>query len=143
MQELISAANTAGLFRNKVFGRRIADEWALLLVVTVEREGHENTVTAEFVDSRENEKIQFRCQSAEPVLDAGDFVNMKGKEISFVTRRHWSRSRSWTEKRSSFRRQPNLNRRLHLLRTLPLRRRPDRRRSFRNGIKPPTIRGSR
>jgi hypothetical protein len=84
MQELISAANTAGLFRNKVFGRRIADEWALLLVVTVEREGHENTVTAEFVDSRENEKIQFRCQSAEPVLDAGDFVNMKGKEISFV-----------------------------------------------------------
>jgi hypothetical protein len=84
MQELITAANTAGLFKNKVFGRRIANEWALLLVVTVEREGDENTVTAEFVDSLENEATQFKCLSEEPVLDAGDFVNMKGKEISFV-----------------------------------------------------------
>jgi hypothetical protein len=84
MQELITAANTAGLFKNKVFGRRIAEEWALLLVVAVEREGDENSVTAEFVDSRENETAQFKCLSAEPILDAGDFVNMKGKEISFV-----------------------------------------------------------
>jgi hypothetical protein len=31
MQELIAAANAAGLFKNKVFGRRIPEEWSLLL----------------------------------------------------------------------------------------------------------------
>jgi len=29
MQELITAANTAGLFKNKVFGRRTPAEWTL------------------------------------------------------------------------------------------------------------------
>jgi hypothetical protein len=84
MQELITAANTAGLFRNKVFGRRIPEEWSLLLVVTVERDGDENTVTAEFLDSQSGETTQFKCRSDEPVLEPGDFVNMKGNEISFV-----------------------------------------------------------
>lgn len=84
MQELITAANTAGLFRNKVFGRRIPEEWSLLLVVTVERDGEENTVTAEFLDSQSGETTQFKCRSDEPVLEPGDFVNMKGNEISFV-----------------------------------------------------------
>ena len=84
MQELITAANTAGLFKNKVFGRRIREEWPLLLVVSVERDGDENTVAAEFLDSLTGEIAQFKCRSAEPVLDPGDFVNMKGKEISFV-----------------------------------------------------------
>ena len=84
MQELITAANTAGLFKNKVFGRRIPTEWTLLLVVFVDRNSDENTVTAEFLDSQTGETTQFKCRSAEPVLEPGDFVNMKGKEISFV-----------------------------------------------------------
>jgi hypothetical protein len=84
MQELITAANTAGLFRNKVFGRRIPDEWTMLLVVFVERDGIENTVTAEFLDSQSGETTQFKCRSAEPILEPGDFVNMKGLEISFL-----------------------------------------------------------
>jgi hypothetical protein len=84
MQELISAANTAGLFRNKVFGRRIPEEWSLLLVVDVGRDGIENTVTAEFLDSQSGETTQFKCRSDEQVLEPGDFVNMKGNEISFV-----------------------------------------------------------
>jgi hypothetical protein len=84
MQELITAANTAGLFRNKIFGRRIPEEWSLLLVVEVERDGIENTVTAEFLDSQSGETAQFKCRSDEPVLEPGDFVNMKGNEISFV-----------------------------------------------------------
>jgi hypothetical protein len=84
MQELITAANTAGLFKNKVFGRRIPEEWSLLLVVDVERDGIENTVTAEFLDSQSGETTQFKCRSDEPVFEPGDFVNMKGDEISFV-----------------------------------------------------------
>jgi hypothetical protein len=84
MQELITAANTAGLFKNKVFGRRILAEWSLLLVVEVERDGDENTAIAEFLDSESGETRQFKCRSAEPVLEPGDFVSMKGSEISFV-----------------------------------------------------------
>ncbi len=84
MQELITAANVAGLFKNKTFGRRIPEEWTLLVVVTVGRVGAENTVTAEFLNSLNSETTQFKFRSAEPVLDPGDFVNMKGSEISFV-----------------------------------------------------------
>ncbi len=84
MQELITAANVAGLFKNKVFGRRIPNEWTMLLVVSVERDGDENTVTAEFLDSQNGETTQFKCSSAEPVFEPGDFINMKGKEFSFL-----------------------------------------------------------
>ena len=81
-QELITAANTAGLFRNKVF-RRVPTEWSLLLVVEVARDGDENVITAEFLDSQSGETVQFRCRSTEPVLERGDYVNIKGDEISF------------------------------------------------------------
>lgn len=84
MQELISAANVAGLFANKVFGRRAPDEWAMLVVIAVDRAGDDNTVTAEFLDSREGETTTFSCRSELPVLDAGDFINMKGDQVSFV-----------------------------------------------------------
>jgi hypothetical protein len=84
MQELITAANVAGLFRNKVFGRRIPDEWTMLLVVSVERDSDEYAVTAEFLDSQNGETTQFKCRSTEPILEPGDFINMKGKEISFL-----------------------------------------------------------
>ena len=56
----------------------------LLLVVSVDRTGDENTVTAEFLDSQTGETTHFKCRSGEPVLEPGDFVTMKGKEISFV-----------------------------------------------------------
>ncbi|MET4345594.1 hypothetical protein [Bradyrhizobium sp. RT9a] len=84
MQELVEAANTAGLFRNKAFGRRIPTEWTLLIVVSVDRDGDENIVEAEFLDSQSGETTQFKCRSDEPVLEPGDFVNIRGKEISFV-----------------------------------------------------------
>lgn len=84
MQELIEAANTAGLFSNKVFGRRIPTEWTLLLVLTVDRDGDESSVRAEFLDSQSGETTQFKCRSDEPVFGPGDFINIKGKEISFV-----------------------------------------------------------
>ncbi len=84
MQELIAAANTAGLFKNKVFGRRIPREWTLLVVVSLERNGDENTITAEFLNSLSGESTQFKCLSVEPVLEPGDFLNMKDNEFSFV-----------------------------------------------------------
>jgi hypothetical protein len=86
IQELISAANVAGLFANKVFGRRAPDEWAMLVVTEVERAGGYNTVKAEFLDSREGESTTFLCRSAISVLEAGDFINMKSDQISFVHR---------------------------------------------------------
>jgi hypothetical protein len=84
MQELVAAANTAGLFKNKVFGRRIPEQWTLLVVVSVDRIDDENTVTAEFLDSHTGESTEFKCRSVDPVWEPGDFVNMKGKEFSFV-----------------------------------------------------------
>lgn len=86
MQELISAASVAGLFSNKVFGQRAPGEWTMLVVLTVDRDGDENAVTAEFLDSREGETASFSCRSEVPLLEAGDFINMKGDQISFVHR---------------------------------------------------------
>jgi hypothetical protein len=84
MQELISAANVAGLFDNRVFGQRADDAWTMLVVLDAERTDDENSVTAEFLDSREGESTTFTCRSDIPILEAGDFINMKGDEISFV-----------------------------------------------------------
>jgi hypothetical protein len=83
VQELISAANVLGLFDNKTFGLRTADEWTVLVVVSVERNDDENRVTAEFLDSRGVETTTFSCRSELPIFEAGDFINMRGDEISF------------------------------------------------------------
>lgn len=56
----------------------------MLVVLTVERTAEENSVTAEFLDSREGETATFTCRTELPVLEAGDFINMKGDEVSFV-----------------------------------------------------------
>ncbi|WP_315792534.1 hypothetical protein [Bradyrhizobium sp. SZCCHNRI1002] len=84
MQELIFAASVAGLSPNKVFGQRAPDEWTMLLVLAVDRDGEDNVVTAEFLDSREGETTKFSCRSEIPILEAADFINMKGDQVSFV-----------------------------------------------------------
>ncbi|WP_404470351.1 hypothetical protein [Bradyrhizobium ottawaense] len=84
VQELISAANVVGLFDNKVFGRRAPDEWTVLIVLSVDRIGDENAVAAEYLDSRDGETTAFGCRSELPIFEAGDFINMRGDEISFV-----------------------------------------------------------
>ncbi|UWU84913.1 hypothetical protein N2605_00145 [Bradyrhizobium yuanmingense] len=84
VQELISAANVVGLFDNKVFGRRAPDEWTVLIVLLVDRIGDENAITAEYLDSRDGETTTFACRSELPIFDAGDFINMRGDEISFI-----------------------------------------------------------
>jgi hypothetical protein len=60
------------------------EEWTLLIVVAVDRGGEEGTVTAEFLDSQNGETTQFKCRSAEQILELGDFVSVKGDEISLV-----------------------------------------------------------
>jgi hypothetical protein len=83
-QELIAAANVAGLFTNRVFGRRVADEWTMLVVLAVDRVDEENTVMAEFLDSREGERTTFACRSEISILGPGDFINVKADQVSFV-----------------------------------------------------------
>lgn len=84
VQELISAANVVGLFDNKVLGRRATGEWTVLVVLSVDRIGDESTVTAEYLDSRGGETTTFHCRSEQPVLGAGDFINMREDEVSFI-----------------------------------------------------------
>lgn len=84
--ELLNAAYTAGLSRYKVFGRRRPEEWTLIVVQSVERRGDENRVEGEFLDSDTTEQFRFTCRSAMPLFEAGDFVSVRGSEISFVDR---------------------------------------------------------
>ena len=84
VQELITSANIAGLFRRKVFGQRSPAEWALLIITSVERRGVQNYVKAEFLDSLNGEAVQFKCSSSMPVFKVGDFVSKKGNDISFL-----------------------------------------------------------
>lgn len=84
--ELLSAARTAGLSRHKIFGRRRPEEWTLVIVQSVERRGDENKVEGEFLDSDTAEQFRFTCRSTKPLFEAGDFVSVRGSEISFVDR---------------------------------------------------------
>jgi hypothetical protein len=84
MQELITAANTAGIFRSKVVGVRIASDWTLLVVASIERRGEKNTVKAEFLDSLIHEATEFTCFSSVPMFEIGDFLSKRGSEISFL-----------------------------------------------------------
>ena len=56
----------------------------MLVVLAVDRAGEDNIVTAEFLDSREGETTTFSCRSELPILEAGDFITMKGDQVSFV-----------------------------------------------------------
>ncbi len=84
MQELITAANTAGLTRGKIVGVRVAHDWTLLVVTSIERRGEKNTVRAEFLDSLNHEATEFICFSSKPVFEIGDFFSKKGNAISFL-----------------------------------------------------------
>jgi len=48
-----------------------AEEWTVLVVLSVDRISDENTVTAEYLDSRDGEGATFFCRSEQPILGAG------------------------------------------------------------------------
>lgn len=84
IQELIASANVVGAMRNKVFGSRRRDEWAILIVRTVKRRGNENIVNAEYLDSVDGEVVAFSCFSDFALFSAGDFVSERAGEYSFM-----------------------------------------------------------
>ncbi len=84
--ELLDAAQIVGFSGHKVFGRRKPEEWTLVVVQSVDRRGDENKVEGEFLDSDTCEQFRFTCRSANPLFEAGDFVSVRGNQISFVDR---------------------------------------------------------
>ncbi|MBX4911687.1 MULTISPECIES: hypothetical protein [Rhizobium] len=83
---MLDAAQIVGLSGHKVFGRRKPEEWTLVVVQSVDRRGDENKVEGEFLDSDTGEQFRFTCRSAKPLFEAGDFVSVRGNQISFVDR---------------------------------------------------------
>ncbi|CAN7150911.1 hypothetical protein LJR235_000060 [Pararhizobium sp. LjRoot235] len=83
---MLDAAQIVGFSGHKVFGRRKPEEWTLVVVQSVDRRGDENKVEGEFLDSDTGEQFRFTCRSAKPLLEAGDFVSVRGNQISFVDR---------------------------------------------------------
>jgi len=84
MQELVANANVVGVLRGKIFGRRVSNDWTLLIIKSVERNGEENIVVAEYLDSLKGETVQFTCFSSDPIFSPGNFISQKGKEFSFL-----------------------------------------------------------
>ncbi len=84
--ELLKAAQNAGLSRRQTFGRREPNEWTLAVIRSVQRQGEENTVDAEFLSSETEELCSFFCYSDVEIFSAGEFISIKGKEVSFVDR---------------------------------------------------------
>lgn len=79
--ELVAAAQTAGMFTPTADARG----WRLLVVLSAERSGDMNVVTAEFLDGA-SELIKFRYLSPASLLEAGDFASKKGDAFSFLNR---------------------------------------------------------
>jgi len=83
---LLSASITAGLSKFRTFGRRYEGEWTLVVVLAVDRRGHENRVEGELLDSDTNEAFRFTCHSEMPLFEVGEFISVNGDQISFVER---------------------------------------------------------
>lgn len=84
VKELLAAANMAGFSRSKVFGQRRTDEWSLVVIHTVDRQGENNRVEGEYLDSETGEPFQFNCRSKVPLFEVGEFISVNGTQISFV-----------------------------------------------------------
>ena len=82
-QELVSAARTAGLLGT---GASIgaAHEWRLLVIIAIDRIGQRNVVFGEFLAEDVGATTKFTCISDLPLFEVGDFVSMKGDQISFL-----------------------------------------------------------
>ncbi|RWP31942.1 hypothetical protein [Mesorhizobium sp.] len=84
-QELVSAARTAGLFRDNAYNVG-PKEWQLLVVIAIDRNVTKNVVFAEFLDAGVGATTRFTYFSEVPLFEVGDFVSKKGDQISFLHR---------------------------------------------------------
>lgn len=82
-QELVEAANTAGLLR-KSFGQRDQREWALCVVIATSFRGRDHRLDVEYLDSANGEKASVAYRSDKPILVTGDFVSLRRDEFSFM-----------------------------------------------------------
>jgi hypothetical protein len=85
IQELVSAARTAGLIRSNA-SQGGAHEWQLMVVVAIERTGTKNFVLAEFLATDVGTTTKFTYFSDLPLFEVGDFVSKKGDQVSFLHR---------------------------------------------------------
>jgi hypothetical protein len=88
--ELVAAANSVGLARNKIFGTRTLNQWTPLVIESITRDGEKNVICAEYLDSETHETTSFECVSATPVLAIGDIVHAQGGQISYFDRERMS-----------------------------------------------------
>jgi hypothetical protein len=87
IQEIIEAANQTGLLRSKRFGEYSAAEWSLVLVEEVLRSGELHLVKGYYIDSAEHRRVEFSFYSEQSLLESGDMVSVKGREVSFFNRK--------------------------------------------------------
>lgn len=83
-RELIDAANVAGIFRGKVFGTTKPHAWTLHVVTSVDRRGDQNDLEAECLESSDGVLARFSCKSLRPIFEVGDYMSIRGKEVSFL-----------------------------------------------------------
>lgn len=85
VQELLSAAQTAGLTRLTSSGES-THAWQLHVITSINRFGTNNRVTADCLTALHTHAITFTCRSDVPVFDVGDFIHRRGNVFSFLHR---------------------------------------------------------
>lgn len=84
--ELLDASYRAGLSVSSKLGRRAIGDWQLMIVVEADRTGSVTRVVAEYLNSDDQERMVFTCQSDAPVFEVGDFLSSHATQISFLDR---------------------------------------------------------
>jgi len=82
--ELLDASYRAGLSETSKLGRRAVSEWHLMIIVEAHRTGSLNRVVAEHLNSDDQEKLVFTCQSAGSIFEVGDFLSSRANQISIL-----------------------------------------------------------
>lgn len=84
--ELLKAAQNAGLSKRQTFGRREPNEWTLAVIRSVQHQGEKYMVEAEYLSSETQELCSFFCYSDVEFFSVGEFISIKGKQVSLVDR---------------------------------------------------------
>ena len=86
VKELLAAAQRAGLSKPGKSGGKQEDVWSLAVVHAVRRLGNENQIEAEFLDTKSGGMFGFACYSDREFLSPGEFISVKGNQVSCVSR---------------------------------------------------------
>ncbi|MBD8877663.1 hypothetical protein [Roseibium polysiphoniae] len=86
VKELLAAAQRAGLSKPGKPGGKKEDVWSLAVVHAVRRLGNENQIEAEFLDTKSGGVFGFACYSDREFLSPGEFISVKGNQVSCVSR---------------------------------------------------------